>query len=386
MRLLFSSISPRLLLTASLLCGLAAQGCASDPTHEQGTAFGIDDGASAGQATAAVVSVEKGATLKLKSGAELSVAPGSVDKEIELSIARPKDSDALELVKTLDVKDTPASAPYVLTPHGTTFKKAVTLKLPIAKGADQKKLGFMWLSDEKDTVWKQAGAAKVVDDKASIDLAHFSVLILVERDAPAESDAGSTLMDASVEPDASVSVMDPRDASTPLPPPIPVPDACVSSFACASSPACGVVVDNCGTSHDLSAECAKDCGDGGTCADNTCAPPACVPATCAQALANAGVTCHPMLPDGCGNWLDCSACSAIRGAAQSCVDVSPDAGTQWACAIPCVSDADCPPSGNYCAGHDLTVEHVTCYAPSGFCAWSAVLADCTNGCMNDACY
>ncbi|MFT3924543.1 MAG: hypothetical protein QM778_18535 [Myxococcales bacterium] len=378
-----STATHRACLTLTTLVLLLSAACSSE-TPQKGALLGIDDGASAGQASSALVTSDKGGMLSLKSGAELSIAPGAVEKDIEISIVRPKDNVAVELVKTLDEKDTPASAPYVLTPHGTVFKEAVTLKVPVSKGADQKKLTFAYLDDEKDTVWKPAGMAKVDNDKATIELKHFSVLILLEssepRPLPAD-DAGA---------DAGLPKM---DASTPEPPPLLDAgtggmaglDACVSNFGCATSASCGVVMDACGVPHDLTSECAKGCGGNEVCTNNVCAPPPCVPKTCAQALSEASVVCHPSLPDGCGGTLSCVSCDPWRGFAQTCVDYDTSAAEQWACGIPCTTDAECPPNYNECAGHDLTVAMVMC-GPLSLCAVSAVLADCTNGCTNDACF
>lgn len=145
--------------------------------------LGIDDGASQGQATSALVT-EKGAVMTLKTGAHVQVPDGAVKGQVTLGIERPDDKRALALVKSLPAGEKVASAPYIVTPHGTQFEKDVEVILPVAAGRDAQKIKVMWLSDEKDTVWKEHERPIVVSDKATFSVKHFSVLLLVEGALP----------------------------------------------------------------------------------------------------------------------------------------------------------------------------------------------------------
>lgn len=161
---------------------------ACSESEGRGGALDIDDGASKGEAKSLLVKSSTAATLVLKTGAGLSVPAGAVDKDLEISIKRPPDSEAAELVKKVGSEYRVASAPYVLKPHGTMFQKDVELTLPIAKG-DKDRLVVAWLEDESDNDWKVLGTPKAEGGAASIPLKHFSVVVLLEATA---GDGGET--------------------------------------------------------------------------------------------------------------------------------------------------------------------------------------------------
>jgi hypothetical protein len=174
--------------------------------------LGVDDGAAQGLQTSKVVDGSKDERLTLDTGAIVDVPAGAVTKNVKISVERPADSKALKLVENFKTPGRIVSAPYVLTPHGTTFKEDVKVTLPIGKDSN-KALSVAWLSDEDDKQWKLLGAPKANNgDKATITLKHFSVLILVEgdedlapmEDEPGDVDAGASDFDAGVDqpPDA----------------------------------------------------------------------------------------------------------------------------------------------------------------------------------------
>lgn len=178
--------------------------------------LGIDDGFSDGVATSKLIDGSKDERLELDTGAVLEVSAGAVSKDVKITVERPADTKALKLVESFKSPGRIASAPYVLTPHGTTFKGDVTITLPIAKEGKNKDLRVAWLENEKDTQWKLLGVPKDNGEKgAAITLKHFSVLVLVEgeddlepmaeEDEPSEPDAGSGELDAGVD-------VEPRDA------------------------------------------------------------------------------------------------------------------------------------------------------------------------------
>ncbi len=143
--------------------------------------LGVDDGAREGVSMELEVTSDADAVLELPTGAKLTVPAGAVDGSVTLSLARPKDAEALQLVKSVPSTDKVSSAPYVFKPHGIQFKKEVEVTLPVAKDRDSEKLVVAWLRDEKDTQWKTLGKPRVKDGLASIALEHFSVLVLLER-------------------------------------------------------------------------------------------------------------------------------------------------------------------------------------------------------------
>lgn len=198
--------------TVSLLAlttNLLLVGCSdseSSPTSAPLKELGIDDGASKGASISKLARSTEETTLKLSTGARVVIPEGALDKETEIGLKRPEDKTALALVKTLPDDHKVASAPYVLTPHGSKFKQDVELTLPIAKTNSQH-LAVAWLEDEKDTTWEVYDAPPAVAGKeASIKIAHFSVLVLLERDAPSAVDGAADELDAGVStevPDAS---------------------------------------------------------------------------------------------------------------------------------------------------------------------------------------
>jgi hypothetical protein len=182
----------------------------------------IDDGASEGAAASVKVDGSAEKTLSLGTGATLTVPKGAVDRELTLKVERPADEKAIALVKTLKSIKSVASAPYVLTPHGTEFKSAVTLELPVAKHQDRA-LAVAWLEDENDKEWKLLEGAKLDDTgKVKVELKHFSVVIVLDAaragfdaSVPGE-DAGET-EDAGEPEDAgeTVDAGEPEDAGDP---------------------------------------------------------------------------------------------------------------------------------------------------------------------------
>lgn len=166
----------RLAVVAAIV---SAAGC-SDSGGSKSPLADIDDGAESGQKTSALVTADKAVTLKLDTGARLTVPEGAVSKSVEIEMKRPADAEALPLVKNVTAQYKVASAPYVVTPHGTTFNKDLQLELPIAKGRTDK-LVVAHLDDEKDTTWEIAGVPEISAGIAKVNVRHFSVYVLLER-------------------------------------------------------------------------------------------------------------------------------------------------------------------------------------------------------------
>jgi hypothetical protein len=147
----------------------------------------IDDGAALGTEKSLQTDGSAEERITLKTGASLSVPKGAVDHAVTLTMKRPNDKDAVVLVKSLRTTDDLASAPYVLTPHGTKFKQPVSIELPVNK-QNHGELVVGWLENENDTRWKKLGTPTLEGGKAKIEVDHFSVLILLEADAAGLTD------------------------------------------------------------------------------------------------------------------------------------------------------------------------------------------------------
>lgn len=160
--------------------------------------LGIDDGASEGMAKSALVKGDREVTIALKTGASVIVPMGAVTKPVALGIQRPRDSDAMALVATIGRDRKLASAPYIVTPHGTQFEKDVKVTLPVATAAAGKRIEVAWLSDEVDRNWKIIGPASEVDKKVVVPIKHFSVFVLLYVVGEAELDSGYVPNEAGV--------------------------------------------------------------------------------------------------------------------------------------------------------------------------------------------
>ncbi|HEX6241107.1 MAG TPA: hypothetical protein VFZ61_09455, partial [Polyangiales bacterium] len=168
-------------------------------------ALGVDDGASKGVATSREVTGEKEERLELSTGATLLLPKGAVDQSTKIGMERPADGKALDLVQRFKTdQDRIASAPYVLTPHGTKFQEEVTVTLPLAKSGSRE-VSVAWLEDENDKEWKKLGVAKSDGKNAQITLKHFSVLVVIEdaSDLPEIEDIQDEPREAGARADAS---------------------------------------------------------------------------------------------------------------------------------------------------------------------------------------
>jgi hypothetical protein len=203
-------ISPHSRLRLSLFIACVLSACSDGDGGASSLAgLGIDDGASLGLKKTETVSADKGASIDLDTGAKVDIPAGAVTKGLKVSMERPADGKALDMVNRLPkVADRIASAPYVLTPHGTKFQKNVTVTLPLSKG-EAREVSVAWLEDEDDKDWKVLSAAEVEGGKAVVKLNHFSVLLLIE------DSSGLVQLDAGTGPDEGDASAETRDADTP---------------------------------------------------------------------------------------------------------------------------------------------------------------------------
>ncbi|HEX6242164.1 MAG TPA: hypothetical protein VFZ61_14740, partial [Polyangiales bacterium] len=202
-------VTRAVLVTALVALGLGA--CSDGDGGGSGALadLGIDDGASQGETRSKLVKAGEAAELTLKTGARLSIPEGAAEDDVEVSIKRPRDEEALPLLKMVRSGYKAVSAPYVVTPHGKSFNKDVELSLPVGKGKSDR-LEVAFLDDEDDTSWEIHGKPKLDEDTAKVALKHFSVYILLERvddepelDAETPSSDGGLDGGVDVKPDAS---------------------------------------------------------------------------------------------------------------------------------------------------------------------------------------
>jgi hypothetical protein len=192
-------------LAAALTVAVTVVACSLDDIVPDGS-LPIDDGASAGAKDSLKVDGSNEARLELKTGASLTVPKDALDHEVDIGIERPADSKAVEFVESLKSVKAVASAPYVLTPHGTEFMKELKLEIPVVANKG-KELVAVYLKDESDREWKYLDTPTVENDVATVTIKHFSVIVLVDRERagvaedagsapPAETDAGHDDVDA----------------------------------------------------------------------------------------------------------------------------------------------------------------------------------------------
>lgn len=175
----------------------------------------VDDGLTGGEAVSKVVKRDEEATLTLRNGASVYVPKGAVMDRLTVGLERPKDERAARLIEPLEKSERRlASAPHILTPHGAKFDAEVTVTLPIAKESRDGPVEVHYLDDEDDREWKLVAQARGDGETATIRLAHFSVVVLVESEESAQDDASvmATPSDASVDA-AEMDASAPVDAS-----------------------------------------------------------------------------------------------------------------------------------------------------------------------------
>jgi len=344
----------------AVLVMVVCAGCTTADSPDSLAGLGIDDGASRGQSTSALVSAEQGATLELATGARLIVPSGAVDEEVELGLERPADAQAVKLANTVKAGAEIASAPYVLTPHGIEFERDVELTLPIASGRDAKKLVVAWLSDEDDESWQTLGVPETSGDKATFRIKHFSVLILLESDEAADAPDLGGDTDASLDAGRDASdAPEPTDGST-------EPGRDASSDA----------------STDAAADAETDPQDAA--ADADAAPDACVPATtCADAIARAGGDACGTVSDGCADSLYCpDACDGGDYCDQTDNTCKPSVcGTSCAGLPAWEAYCDHDGVGAYCFPGDPAW---SCDEGSAECTEDGACVQCDGKCISDA--
>jgi hypothetical protein len=199
---------------AALAVALTVVACSLDDIAGKYIDIGIDDGASDGAKESLKVDGSQEQRLELETGATLTLPKGAVDHDVTIGVERPSDTKAIEFVETLKTVKAVASAPYVLTPHGTEFAKDIKLEIPVVNNKG-KNLVAAYLKDENDREWKYLDTPTVENDVATVTLKHFSVIVLLDRERagfeieePADAPDAGAARDAGSARDASTSEED----------------------------------------------------------------------------------------------------------------------------------------------------------------------------------
>jgi hypothetical protein len=172
---------------------VSSSACSGELDPGADTELDVRDSASSGDIASKTVDGTQSAVLILKTGATLSIPSGAVTKATRVGLERPPDRAARELIGDLEASRpfAVASAPYILTPHGATFARGVTLTLPVAPGAGNAPLAVLWLEDESDRTWKVLGTPVRRGDRATFQLDHFSVVMLAATKQPLPVHSGA---------------------------------------------------------------------------------------------------------------------------------------------------------------------------------------------------
>lgn len=194
---------------ATIASVVVLAGCGGDEGGgNEPSLLGIDDGATQGEVRSVLVRGDRDVTIPLQTGARVYIPMGAVTKPVKVGVARPSDSKAVPLLKDLGARK-PASAPYVLTPHGTAFVKDVKVTLPVANASAGRRVQVAMLENEQDTTWEILGPATSAS-RVEISMRHFSVLVLIEEPGQPDGavvqpgdDGGATTSDGGTLPSDS---------------------------------------------------------------------------------------------------------------------------------------------------------------------------------------
>ncbi|MET0342879.1 MAG: hypothetical protein ABW252_17870, partial [Polyangiales bacterium] len=297
-------------------CG---DGSSSDSLSDK---YGIDDGAKEGASSTMTIPPGQSAELVLPTGAALSLPAGAVGAPVAIALTRPKDSEAAVLVQGLQTASV-ASAPYVITPHGTQFLQPVEITLPISSSASGKDLVIAWRASEDDPNWKVLGRATVQDGKASFTVTHLSVFVVMVDDGTlVVPDAGSAPQDAGAPP----SDAGPADAGPPAPTDAAAPpaDAGAAPADAGAAPSdAGAAPSDAGPVPDAGNP--QDAGTGGDASSPSDAGAAPDAATITDAAVDAAVDAGPIPDAGAGQ-------DAAVDAGTAPLDAAVDAATDAALA------------------------------------------------------
>ncbi len=119
-----------------------------------------------------------GASLSLPGGAALEIPAGALASEIELGVELLIDPVQAGYAPVPGFVDGAPAISLALTPHGTTFEQAVTLKLPYSGAAAN--LVVLRAADAHDETWEAIGPVVFADGLATISITAFSTYTLAQ--------------------------------------------------------------------------------------------------------------------------------------------------------------------------------------------------------------
>ncbi|MBN1611108.1 MAG: hypothetical protein JW940_31035 [Polyangiaceae bacterium] len=155
-------------MTAALvLAGCTSDGDSSSADSTTGDTIGVDGGEASG------------------GGAKVTIPSGALSSSTQIEVAKVDVSDAEVPGDLILVSDAIA-----FTPHGTKFKKAVTLGIPYDSSASH--LVLLRLDNEEDTAWASVSGGQFDDGTATLDVKSFSVYAVgAEEQSSATGGAGN---------------------------------------------------------------------------------------------------------------------------------------------------------------------------------------------------
>ncbi len=112
-----------------------------------------------------------------ESGAVVKIPADALGEEVEIGIAELSSAATTRLAATLDANLELVSSLYAVTPHGTSFARAVAIEIPYNSTSEG--LRFVRLDDEDDTTWEEATGALFRSGRATFATTRFSVLGVV---------------------------------------------------------------------------------------------------------------------------------------------------------------------------------------------------------------
>ena len=115
----------------------------------------------------------EGGRIELSSGAAISVPADALSTEVELAAVQ---TDPASLPAPPE-DGRPVGSALRLTPHGTTFERAIEITIPAADGAN----AVFRLDDDSDDSWQEVTDTTRAGDTLTFETSRFSYYLAVQR-------------------------------------------------------------------------------------------------------------------------------------------------------------------------------------------------------------
>ncbi len=168
-----------LAFSALLMIGLVVS-CGSDSANRDPDDSGGEGGADGGTEAKSVQKVigPDGGELSID-GATLTLPPGALSANTEITLERMSDADAA-LLAGMPAGISARSQPVAMMPHGLTFDAPVQVALGF-EGTNASSLAAGRLSDPNDDAWEKAGQNnQYKDGRATFTISSFSIYAIVD--------------------------------------------------------------------------------------------------------------------------------------------------------------------------------------------------------------